>query len=177
MNYNTAFHSANTGWNSFHLILETGLIIRTWGPKNASGCVSGQRECLCLLVLITQCWYPGDGKELIKLFILAGLVTGSKKGRVEGCSFPAEQQEVTISSQKLSKAFTGSHSDSSEFIYGHFFKNTFITSFNDTTCFSQSLISRWWQPKRLLLCPNFCLGHVLISLLASQFTTNSVCFL
>lgn len=30
---------------------------------------------VCLLVPMTHCWYPGDGKELIKLFILAGLVT------------------------------------------------------------------------------------------------------
>lgn len=27
------------------------------------------------------CWYPGDGKELIKLFILAGLATlGAREG-------------------------------------------------------------------------------------------------
>lgn len=27
--------------------------------------------------------------------------TGSKRGRVEGCSFSAEQKEVTVSSQEL----------------------------------------------------------------------------
>lgn len=56
----------------------------------------------CLLSL-PHCWYPGDGKKTHKIVHLGrDGSTGSRKGRVEGCSFPAEQQEVTISSQKLS---------------------------------------------------------------------------
>lgn len=173
MNYNKTLHRANMGWNSFHLVLETGLIIRMWGPKNASGCVSAQRECLCLLVLIAHCWYPGDGKELIKLFILAGLATqGAREEGWRDAPLQSSKRwpflhrtchELPLNSQWISTC-------------GDFFKNTFITSFNHTICFSQSLVSWWWQPKRLL-CPNFCLGHILTSLLVSQFTTNSVCFL
>lgn len=140
----------------------------TWNRFNYQDC-EAMKMPLVLFQSVSPCSFPllssgllhqdpGDVNKLIKLFILAVV---SKAARVEGCWAVRCDYFFTkgVMSFHLLSQWVGNSSKSGNLF---FFQRIILSLhlgcyYKDPLCFSQSLISWRWQPKRPVFCHNFCL--------------------